>query len=212
MPVGPELVVYFSHGGGIHSPRGRGKGDGCPHLILCGRSPPCIFSLVLFQLFIHTPPIYALVRIGANARVCAPPKYRVHREVGPTEHHLAHIIQAVPTQLAVFRGERLDDVAPYDVEAAQLVEQRDAVGLAPWPEVEDAVVGGERGPFCVGGLAGELVVLRGLDVHADGWKKADVPSTRVVSANVGYATTQCKQNMRKDRERCSLTVIRCWRS
>ena len=92
----------------------------------------------------------------------------------------------MPTQLAVFRGERLDDVAPDDVEAAQLVEQRDAVGLAPWPEMEDAVVGGERGPFCVGGLAGELVVLRGLDVHADGREKPDVPRAGVVGTDVGF--------------------------
>ncbi len=31
-------------------------------------------------------------------------------------------------------------------------------------------------------------MLRGHDVHADGWKTADIPGTRVVRADVGYAS------------------------
>jgi len=56
--------------------------------------------------------------------------------------------------------------------------------------VEDAVVGRERGPFCVGGGPGELVVRRGLDVHADGREDADdVPCARTVRTDVGYTKT-----------------------
>ena len=156
--------------------------------MLCGR-PPCILSLVLFQLVIHTPPIYALIRIGTDTRLLSPSKHGVHREISPTEHHLSHVIQAVPAQLAVvFRGQqRPDDVTPDDVEAAQLVEQRDAIWLALGPETEDSVVGSERGPFCVGAWPGELVVLRGLDVHADGRENPDVPCARVVGTDVGFS-------------------------
>ena len=152
----------------------------------CDCSLPRILSLVLLQLLVHAPPVYALIRIGTHARVGPASKYGVHREIGPTEHHLSHVIQAVPSQLAVVRGEHRDDVAPDDVEAAQLVEQRDAVGLALRPEVEDAAVGGERRPFCVGGWPGELIVLGGLDVHADGREKPDVPCTRVVRTDVCF--------------------------
>ncbi len=55
--------------------------------------------------------------------------------------------------VVVFRRGRLrvhDDVAPDDIEAAELVEERDAVGLSMWPEMKDPVVGSERGPFCIG--------------------------------------------------------------
>jgi hypothetical protein len=47
------------------------------------------------------------------------------------------------------------------------------------------VVGGERSPFVVGGGAGELVVRRGLDVHADGRENADVPGMGKVRTDVG---------------------------
>jgi hypothetical protein len=67
-----------------------------------GRGAPlCMLSLILFQLFVHAPPIYALVRVGTNARLVCPPKDGVQREIGTTEHHLPHVVQTVPTQLAV---------------------------------------------------------------------------------------------------------------
>lgn len=66
------------------------------------------------------------------------------------------------------------------------MEEGDAVREAVGTEVEDAVVGGERGPFCVGGGPGELVVRRGLDVHADGREDADgVSCARTVGTDVG---------------------------
>jgi len=79
------------------------------------------------------------------------------------------------------------------------MEEGDAVWQAVRAEVEDAVVGGERGPFCVGGgPSGELVVRRGLDVHADGRENADdVPCTRMVRTDVGYTKTATLDNPKK---------------
>jgi len=69
-------------------------------------------------------------------------------------------------------------------------KREDAVRQAVGTEVEDAVVGSERGPFCVGGGPGELVVRRGLDVHADGREDADdVPCARTVRTDVGHTKT-----------------------
>jgi hypothetical protein len=55
-----------------------------------------------------------------------------------------------------------------------------------WAEVDDPVVWGERGPFRVGVVAGELVVFRGLDVHPDGGQISDVPGTWTVETDVGF--------------------------
>jgi hypothetical protein len=92
-----------------------------------GRPPLCILPLILFQLFIHAPPIYALVRVGANACLECSSQNGIQREIGTTKHHLPHVIQTVPTQLeelaaTVLVWKRLDDVTPDYVEAAQLVE------------------------------------------------------------------------------------------
>jgi hypothetical protein len=94
-------------------------------LFCSGRPPLCILSLILFQLFIHVPPIYALVRVGTNACLGCSSQNGIQREIGTTKHHLSHVIQTVPTQLdelAILGWKRLDDVTPDYVEAAQLVE------------------------------------------------------------------------------------------
>lgn len=91
------------------------------------RRPPLrIFSLILFQFFIYASPIYALVRVGTDARLERSPKNCIQREIRTTKHHLAHVIQTVSTQLAILRRWKrlgLDDhVTPDYIEAAQLVE------------------------------------------------------------------------------------------
>jgi hypothetical protein len=55
-----------------------------------------------------------------------------------------------------------------------------------WAQVDDPVVGSERGPFCVGVMARELVVFRGLDVYSDGGQISDVPCTWMVGTDVGF--------------------------
>lgn len=60
--------------------------------------------------------------------------------------------------------------------------------MALGAEIQSSIVWGECSPFGVGVKPGELIVLRGLDVHADGRKKADVQGTRVVRADVGYGS------------------------
>ena len=78
-------------------------------------------------------------------------------------------------------------IKPDHVETTQQVEQGDAERSMLWPKIDRSVVRGEcrPRPLGVGVVAGELVMLRGLDVHTDGRK--NVPSTRVVRASVGYA-------------------------
>ena len=82
-----------------------------------------VLPLILFQLFIHAPPIYALVRVWTNTCLESSSKNGIQREIGTTKHHLSHVIQTVPTQLPTILGwKRLGNVTPDDIEAAQLVE------------------------------------------------------------------------------------------
>lgn len=82
----------------------------------------CVLSLIFFQLFIHGPPIYTLVRVRMNARLGSSSKNGIQREIGTTEHHLSHVVQTMPTQLAILGRKRLDDVTPEYIKATQLVE------------------------------------------------------------------------------------------
>ena len=50
-------------------------------------------------------------------------------------------------------------------------------------------LGASASPFCVGGGAGEVIVHRGLDVHADRRENADVPCMRMVRTDVGCMKT-----------------------
>jgi hypothetical protein len=82
--------------------------------------------LIPFQFFIHAPPIYALVRVGTNARLERSSKNWIQSEIGTTEHHLSHVVQTVSTQLfepaaaIILARVRLDDdeVTPDYIEAA----------------------------------------------------------------------------------------------
>jgi hypothetical protein len=102
------------------------------------------------------------------------------------QQQLAIIIVVVLWRRGRLRVHDDDDVAPDDIEAAELVEERDAVRLSMWPEMKDPVVGSEGGPFCIGVVPRELIVFCGFDVHSDGWERTDVPCSWMVETDVGF--------------------------
>lgn len=85
-------------------------GEGAAHL--SPREPFGVVSLILFYFLIHASPVYALISLSANLGLELPSQYGVHREVRATEHHLSHVVETVPGQLALLLGKRFDNVAP----------------------------------------------------------------------------------------------------
>jgi hypothetical protein len=112
-----------------------------------------------------------------------------------TEKHLADVAHAVVNQVALLvlgrrtlsgaikLGVQLD---AKDVQATQMMEERDAERLLGGSEMDDArvVVGKEGRPFGMTGLALGIVVNRVLERHVNGIKRFDGPLSRVVIAHV----------------------------
>lgn len=155
-------------------------------LRLLGVLPLRILRLILSDFLVHSAPVPALVHLVRINRVAVVRvRERLEVRVAAAQDHLLHVVEAVARERRRAVQGRAHELGAHDVEAAQLVQHRDAVRLPLRPEVDEPVARRERGPL--GGGLGVRErearrVLRGV-LYV---RPRDRPLLRVVPADVAW--------------------------